>query len=547
MKKNKTLRSFFKTILPQTVKEYSYFLTAFLSQKFDNKILKKEIFSLSREENQKGEKLRIFIWEPGGYSFFFNVFGPLAWALKLRGCSVKLLLCRGSKIACTKRNFFPKDNPENWHKSCKRCSLLCSEYVKAFNLDYGFIDDYIKKERLKELFELARNVKLENIYGFCFKGYYIGKNVYSSFRRYLKGRPMLKEQENVLRYYLYAGLANIEMAENFIAKEKPDRIMISQGAYTDYGSPIKVFFKNKIPVSIGLFGLWYNNTTENYQSFSFLENPEKVSLQMISEKTWQRYKNKPLSKSENKQLDNFFLDTYRNTEGKANFYDFENNNPTWCIFAHLIWDAVDDMYPMIYKNFDEWIISTLKEISRIKDINWLIKVHPVEFFQPEGSQKNYGVLDVIRENFGDLPPHIKILKSDKTMNNLDLYKSITGGITAVGTAGLELAVMGKPVLLSGDTHYAKKGFTYDASSRQRYVYYLRNIRKLKSLSESQIKKARRYAYLYFIKKQIPFDYFRKENIDSLDPQKIKNIVPGKDKYIDFICDCIINKKDFVLP
>lgn len=549
---SETFFHYLKKILPPELKKNLYFTYNFLDFKFKNIKVNKEFINLSKYQKQIKplKKIKIFIWEPGGYPHFLSIFSLIAWALKLRGHPVKLLLCKGSKIACTKRSLPFKENLKDWKKSCKRCQIQCSECAKILSLEYGFIDNYIEEKRLNELFKVSNGIKFEDIYDFYFKGYYIGKNVYSSFRRYLKGRPVLKEHENVLRYYLFAGMANIEMAENFIAKERPDRVIMSQGAYTDYGLPIKVFLKKQIPVSIGLYAPWGISAGKNCQSFSFVENPRKVSPQMISEKTWQIYKNKPLSSEENGQLNNFLFSHYSSKkENKENndFLKFKNNNPIWAVFSHLIWDASGDVYPMIYRDFNEWIVATLKEIKKIKQINWLIKVHPVEIFLPNTPERNYGVLDVIKDNLGELPPHIKFLRTNAGTNNLELYKNISGGITATGTAGLELSVLGKPALLAGDTHYAQKGFTYDALSHEQYVYYLRNIKKLKPLSGFQTERARRYAYLYFIKKQIPFDYFRKDNSDYLDYRRIENIIPGKNRYLDFVCDCIINKKDFMLP
>jgi len=549
MEINKNIRPFLRMLLP--IKDYFDFLNNFLYQKFSNKTFKKEIIGLNKKEAAEGRlteiKLKIFVWEPGGYPFFFNVFGLIAWALKLRGCSVKLLLCKGSKIACTKRIFYLKDDPKNWHKSCNRCSILCSEYIKTLNLDYGFIDDYIGDGQLEQLYKLSQEIKFEDIYDFCFKGYYIGKNVYSSFRRYLRGKPMLKEQENILRFYLYAGMANIEMAENFVAKEKPDRVIMSHSVYTDYGSPLQVFLKNKITVSVGFCSPGVVGNRNDCQVFSFPEDLKRTSPQMILDKTWDNIKNKKLSLVEEKKLEEIFSQRYpKNKSNGPNIFDFGNNNPVCCIFAHAIWDAVDDMYQMVYKDFDEWMIDTIKEISKIKNINWLIKVHPVEFIEASGSQKSYGVCDVIENNFGELPSHIKILKNI-AVNNLELYKKISMAITVVGTPGLEVAMFGKPVIVAGQAHYAKKGFTYDASTREEYVNYLRNIKQLKPLSKFQIEKAKQYAYLHFARKQIPFDYLENGDLDRVDTNKIKNIIFGKDKYMDFICDCIINKKDFVLP
>lgn len=530
------VRSVLKKILPRIIKKKLYLLYTFLPDLLNRRAAKKEIIKLSKERPKNKKPLKILIWEPSGFLGSLNLLGVIGLGLKIRGHSVKLLLCQGSKIACTKRNFSAKDNPLRWQKKCKRCAALCKRQAKLLNLDYAYIDDYIYKDRLKELYKLAQKVKFEDIYDFTFRGHKIGKNVYSTMIKYLEGLPVVREQERAFKLYLYASLVSIEIAENLTVQEKPDRVIMYHAAYSDNGPASSVFFSHNIPVVVDL-GITGRRGVHN---FSFIQDTQRSTSQMILEKSWEKYKSKKLSKLENEQIKKIFHNYYKNisldvSDKSLSFADFKNknfknNNPIWCIFSHLNWDSVD-AYSMVYKDFDKWIIDTVKHIIEIKTVNWLIKIHPAELMYGTG----YSISDVIEDYFGKLPSHIKILPSGTNINTWELYKNITGGITIFGTPGLELATLGKPVILAGNTHYAQKGFTYDGLTRDKYIYYLRNVKNLKPLSRSQLEKARVYAFLYFIKKQIPV------------PERLEEFKPRKDKYVDFVCDCIINKKDFILP
>lgn len=566
------VRSVLKKILPRIIKKKLYLLYTFLPDFLNRRRAMKEIIKISKERPKNKKPLKIFIWEPSGVCSSMNLLGVIGLGLKTRGHSVKLLLCQGSKIACTKRNFSAKDNPLRWQKKCKRCAVLCKRQAKLLNLDYAYIDDYICKDRLKELYKLAQKVKFEDIYDFTFRGHKIGKNVYSTMIKYLEGLPVVREQEMAFKLYLYASLVSIEIAENLIAQEKPDRVIMYHAGYSDNGPACSVFFSHNIPVVVDL-GITGGRRVHN---FSFIQDTQRPTSQMILEKTWEKYKSKKLSKLENEQIENFFHNYYnknisldvsekslsftphQKARGVSSWMDgsktrrakspksralasgggfidfknknFKNNNPIWCIFSHLNWDSVD-AYSMVYKDFDKWIIDTVKHIIEIKTVNWLIKIHPAELIYGSG----YPVSNVIEDYFGKLPSHIKILPKGTNINTWELYKNITGGITMFGTPGLELAALGKPVILAGNTHYAQKGFTFDGLTHEKYIYYLRNVKKLKPLSKSQLEKARVYAFLYFIKKQI------------LIPEKLEEFKPRKDKYVDFVSDCIINKKDFILP
>ena len=53
-------------------------------------------------------------------------------------------------------------------------------------------------------------------------------------------------------------------------------------------------------------------------------------------------------------------------------------------------------------------------------------------------------------------------------NPFDFFQLVDGDVTVYGTSGLELALLGKPVILAGEAHYGGKGFTYDGLSQNSY-------------------------------------------------------------------------------
>ena len=60
--------------------------------------------------------------------------------------------------------------------------------------------------------------------------------------------------------------------------------------------------------------------------------------------------------------------------------------------------------------------------------------------------------------------------------------------------------------------------------------------------------ARRYAFAFFFRLMIPFRHVR--NVDGRLaelPVSADEILPGRDPYLDFICDRILSGGDFVLP
>ena len=72
-----------------------------------------------------------------------------------------------------------------------------------------------------------------------------------------------------------------------------------------------------------------------------------------------------------------------------------------------------------------------------------------------------------------------------------------------------MAMAGIPVVVAGQTHYKKRGFTYDPENWQSYFSYLDKILANPEnfrLSGTQVELAWRYAYLFFFEFPLPFPW-----------------------------------------
>nr|MDQ3083132.1 capsular biosynthesis protein [Gemmatimonadota bacterium] len=225
-------------------------------------------------------------------------------------------------------------------------------------------------------------------------------------------------------------------------------------------------------------------------------------------------------------------------------YGIDPEKPVWGIMCHINWDSVADYSPMAYSSFDEWTIETIEQASRTPDVQWLIKVHPVE----ASYDRQVGVEKLIETRFPDLPPHVKLVPSTEKISPFEFFEMLDGGVTVYGTPGLELALAGKPVILAGEAHYGRKGFTHDAFDADSYRSLLARAAAIGPLTPEQKTLARRYAYSVFIQRQIPLPVVRDpERLWwNLQHQKRERLLPGADPFLDFICERIIDGGDFIM-
>lgn len=494
---------------------------------------------------------RILFWSTGGMIIQSNLESVIAASLKLRGHKVRMVLCDGVYKACAKRVDLPDVEIKDWGKYCASCIRQNSGLLERLGIEYSYISDLISEEKVKELRAKADEVNLKNYKELIYNDLNHGNHLESAMMRHTRGGSY-EGLEELLREYAFAVLVVAETSEAAIEKYKPTRIYMSHGIYADWGPALSLAVKYKIPttsyVCCYLPVHFFFGTVDSFKE-TFLN---------ISSITWEKFKDKDLTEIQMRRLENFIGRRYmtniaadmkgilKEYTGDKDFflekYNLKKDKPVWGIMTHINWDAVSDYFPMIHKDFDDWLFETIKEIYDIKDVQWLIKIHPSEL----NDNPLTGCQKFIENNFPDLPSHIKVIRMDDDISPKDFYSLLDGAVTVMGTGGLELSMQGKPVILAGEAHYSNKGFTYDSTNDEEYKNLLRGVKNIKYLDTEKQKLALKYGYIYFIQKQIPLLPTINEKL-LIEFGNLNYLIPGKNKFMDFICDRIIHGGDFVLP
>ncbi len=499
----------------------------------------------------------ILIWEFGGFSDILRKNAIFSIALNLRGYKTHFIVCDGTPSACIQRGLEVNEELEDWPKKCSWCLKSMQQMADKYRVSYSVVSDFISKDKIKEFENISNFVSLKDIISYKFLSINVGQLAWSSTNRYMKGfltsfSDLDKETEKIYRKYFYAALINTYVANEAINKFKPISVLVSHGVYVDYAPPLLLAVKKKIGAVS-----WASGYADFLHYFTVPKSKDKLQLRGISENQWDQRKNKDLTIYENKQLDDFIFNRYFKGQARdisilsnpvgVESVKFElgikNNNPVVSLFAHVNWDACFDLLTMIFESANQWVIESIKKMVRIKDVNWIIRVHPGEI--TDGSL--FTTDDLIKKNFKDIPDHIKILWSTSKINTYDLCKLSDVGITIFGTIGAELPLFGNPVIAAGDAHFSNKGFSLDAKNKEEYFSFLENIRSIKRLNKEQIDLARKYALSYFIERQIPLNIINKTqgHWGDIDMERLNEMLPGRDRYLDLICDGIINNKTVV--
>jgi hypothetical protein len=498
------------------------------------------------------EKVILF-WIPGGMPLMLHLEGAIAAALKLRGKKVHAVICDGVFSACVRREITDGIPIDEWSKSCKECTRTCSNTLSELGIEHSYIGDYVVNWELTNLKQAASNTTWNSVASVENSNVTIGKNIKSSILRYLKGHD-LPVEPRLVHEYAYSGLVCAVAARNALTKFGCSRVFMSHGMYVDWGPALHTALAMQIPVTA-----WMASYLPSRFYFRHVSNGVHIDFHNITDSAWKEISTKELTIKQVRRLDEYHADRYlRNTSFDIqNFklyvgtstetltkYKLDGTKPIWAIMAHINWDAVSDFAPMLFDSFNEWMSETLEIIKDVADVQWLVKVHPAEAWD----NPHTGVEQLIRTRFPVLPEHVRVLSANENINPLDILELVDGAVTVFGTIGLELAMRGKPVILAGDAHYGKKGFTLDAESRDVYKGLLNQAAKISKINIDQIALAKKYAYCYFILRQIPVSVVTNPNSKWWAFQFDQNarLLPGKDPTIDFLCECLLNGKDFIM-
>ena len=268
---------------------------------------------------------------------------------------------------------------------------------------------------------------------------------------------------------------------------------------------------------------------------------------------WDDWRDAPLSADENEALDEYIeerrhgrrtIDRYwkgavfdgpqRRTDGRL-----------VTLFPNLTWDSAVIGQELAYPSIQAWVSAAVEAFAARPEHELVIRIHPAEVKLP-GKQSREPVAAYLNARFGRLPSNVTVIGPDDPTSSYPLMAASDAGLVFTSTTGLELALLGKPVVVAGRTHYRDKGFTLDVSSPAEFEAALDAVLADPGASAPDAELARRYAYLFFFRDPIPSPGVEEHvlGLARITVDDLADLEPGRHPGIDRICDGILGGGDF---
>ncbi len=318
-------------------------------------------------------------------------------------------------------------------------------------------------------------------------------------------------ESDIYRMRLERNEEAVRTALAVFAVQKPEVVIVPNGTIQEMGVIYRIARHMKIPVVTYEFG-------DQRQRIWLAQNAEVMRQE--TDAMWKARQSLPIKKKQMERLRALFAAR----QGAKPWENFSrrwqgspkrggekvreelglDDRPVVVLATNVLGDSLTLGRQIFSRSMGEWISRTVQYFIGKPDVQLVIRVHPGEVLT-----HGLSMVDVVRNVLPNLPEHIRLIKPADKTNTYDLIAVADAGLVYTTTVGLEMAMSGLPVIVTGKTHYRGRGFTFDPDTWVSYYKQLGQILAAPEkhrLSHEKIELAWQYAYRFFFEFPRPFPW-----------------------------------------
>lgn len=291
-----------------------------------------------------------------------------------------------------------------------------------------------------------------------------------------------------------------------------DVVIIPNGSILEFGAFYRVGRYLEVPVVTMEFG-------EQRERMWLAQNDE-VMLQDTSD-LWRIRQSRILSESQLEEL-KMLYQARRGGRVWANFerqwqavesegsqaaqreLGLQADKPIALLCTNVVGDSLALGRQIYTAGMADWLAKTVQHFAKRSDVQIIVRAHPGEMLGA-----GHPSVEIVREAIPEMPPHVIVVPPDSKINTYDLIELAHIGLVYTTTVGLEMAMSGVPVVVSGMTHYRGKGFTYDPETMSEYLATVDQLLREplgRRIPQQKVDLALTYAYRFFFEYPFPFPW-----------------------------------------
>jgi hypothetical protein len=486
----------------------------------------------------------------------------LSVALTLRGARVHGLLCDRALPACLACEMtwwpdvehFLEHGPER--TLCRACFSPAAHMWSGLGLVLKLIGEHVTERDRADAWRLANETAEHDLDKVEYLGVRVGMHARSGALRCLAIGNFSHEPNAlaVRRRFLAAALIATTALDRLFAKENYDVCVAHHGLYVPQGLLVDLARKHRVRLVT-----W--NIAYRAGSFIF-SHDDSYHFTLMDEPTalWEDLSWNPRLQQ---ALDAYMQSRAAGTMDWVSYHDgtgqslaelkeqfgIDFDKPTVVAFTNVLWDA-QVFYPSnAFPSMLDWLMETIRYFGKRQDLQLVIRVHPAEVKNPIRSRET--VVGELARLMPELPPNVFVIPPTASANSYAIARASNAAIIYGTKMGVELAYMGVPTIVAGESWARNKGITLDAESRAGYFALLDRLPFDSRPDTAKKLRAARYAFHFFFRRTIPLEFltvrkgawppFRLE-VETLDALR-----EGRFLGLDIICDGILMGTPFIYP
>jgi hypothetical protein len=496
----------------------------------------------------------------GGYLAATHVESMLAVALTQRGAECHVLLCDGLLPACLQCNIdwqrdeqrYAERGPTRAH--CNACFNPAFKMYSSLGMRVHVYSELLSEEDRQEAEALASSIPVEQIDTYAENGISLGEQAMAGALRYY-ARAELQDpySELVLRRYLKAAKLAATATKHLQEREAFDGAVLHHGIYVPQGVTAAVLRQCKVAITT-----WH----VAYRSKTFIFSHSDTYHHTLMDEPVETWLNMRWTPQMETRITEYLNSRWYGTDDWIHFHrnavfeletfaketGVDMSRPTIGMLTNVMWDAQLHYPANAFPNMLEWVLHTIRQFDNRPDLQLVVRVHPAEITGSIPSRQK--ITDEIVRAFPELPPNVFIVPPESKLSTYALMQQCNGVIIYGTKTGVELTAVGIPVIVAGEAWIRNKGLSVDAHTVEEYDRMLADLPFPGRLPPETIQRARKYAFHFFFRRMIPLEFLKtvkQEPGFEIGISKLEELLPGRSRGLDIICDGILTGSEYVYP
>ena len=485
----------------------------------------------------------------------------IAAALTLRGAEVEILLCDTALPACLAADVtwypdlsqFIRHGPSK--DLCRGCFDSGAAVFHQLGLRVRTYSEHLSPSDRELSARLAAQVPAAEIPTYALDGLAVGEHALAGALRFYARATLdgTAEDQAVLRRYFHAALLTC-LATRSLLRQVPYQVAVfHHGIYVPQGLIGECCRRAGVPVV---------NWNPAYRKQCFIFSHGDTYHHTLMTEPTDSWEQMPWSERREADLLRYLESRWSGTQDWIWFHDrptadleqigrevgADFSRPCIGLLTNVMWDAQLHYPANAFPNMLEWVVSTIEWFARRPDLQLIVRAHPAELRGSLVSRQP--IVGEIRRRFPTLPSNVFLIGPESQVSTYAVMSRCRAVLIYGTKTGVELASIGIPVIVAGEAWIRNKGITMDAASAADYFGLLDRLPLPAAMPETQVHRARRYAYHFFFRRMIPLEFMHPSTSDV--PYRVvlrsfRELEPGRSRGLDVICDGILRNRPFIYP